>query len=121
MVLLAGSASADIWISTTHHEGDTPLNVATARGFVDGNELWNQCDKNADSYPHIMCMAYIVGVADVYSNQTANNMCLPKNATEEQLADVVTKYLRQHPEERHYTAQSDVLVALAEAFPCNRS
>jgi hypothetical protein len=34
--------------------------------------------------------------------------------------ELVTKYLREHPEERHYTAQSDVLAALAEAFPCKR-
>ncbi|OGA05844.1 MAG: hypothetical protein A2W68_08690 [Betaproteobacteria bacterium RIFCSPLOWO2_02_64_14] len=45
--------------------------------------------------------------------------CLPHYATRQQLADVVTKYLRDNPAERHQPAQFLVLEALATAFPCN--
>ncbi|MBI5463130.1 MAG: hypothetical protein HY941_13170 [Gammaproteobacteria bacterium] len=35
-----------------------------------------------------------------------------------QLRLVVIKYLRDHPEQLHYVASSEVMVALSEAFPC---
>ncbi len=44
--------------------------------------------------------------------------CIPENVTNGQVSDVVIKYLRDHPEERHILAAILVVKAMAEAFPC---
>jgi len=119
VILTASGAHADTWLTTTHHEGDLPLYVASQHGFYDGNQLWNQCNNIPASYAYMVCVGYIVGVADVLVNENSNNVCLPSNATQAQVADVVTKYLRDYPERRHFLAYSTVAVALADAFPCS--
>lgn len=45
--------------------------------------------------------------------------CLPNSATRPQLVDVVSKFLRDNPAERHNEAQGLVVRALATAFPCD--
>jgi hypothetical protein len=44
--------------------------------------------------------------------------CVPPSVVNDQAVDVVTNFLRAHPEDRHHSAVSLVLQALAEAFPC---
>jgi len=44
--------------------------------------------------------------------------CVPKNVTISQTKDVVTRWLANNPERRHYSADSLVAWALAEGFPC---
>jgi hypothetical protein len=45
--------------------------------------------------------------------------CLPANVTVGQMQDVVENYLREHPENRHFTAASLIADALQRKFPCN--
>ena len=47
-----------------------------------------------------------------------SNHCLPGNVTRRQLMDVVTKYLRDNPAQRHLPAPGLVVSALEAAFPC---
>lgn len=54
-------------------------------------------------------------------NDFANNVfnhCITENASNEQLMDVVVKYMRENPEIRHETARFLVWQAYQEAFPC---
>lgn len=44
--------------------------------------------------------------------------CVPPDATNEQLRDVVLRYLGNHPEDRHFPARGLIWNALVEAFPC---
>jgi hypothetical protein len=44
--------------------------------------------------------------------------CIPEGVAKRQIVDVVTKHLRERPQDRHLTAVSIVAEALAEAFPC---
>ena len=44
--------------------------------------------------------------------------CIPNRVTDRQTTDVVVRYLKEHPEQRHYAAANLVAETLAEAFPC---
>lgn len=91
---------------------------ALAGSFNNGNELHTRCSENgfAEGY----CFGYIAGISDVLSNAAIGdfNACQPKDVTVQQVVDVVKKYLKENPQDRHFTANSLVAYALSEAFPC---
>jgi Rap1a immunity proteins len=91
----------------------SPTSAFSARGFVTGDELSSKCSINSP-----MCMGYIAGVSDIMS--TDGDICLPNNATIQQIVDIVAKYLSDHPERRHYSASSESGIALMQAFPCSK-
>ena len=68
------------------------------------------------------CYAYVEGVADdaqaTFSALHVKLFCLPQGVTSRQLVDIATNYLRDHPEQRHTVASANVVLALANAFPC---
>jgi hypothetical protein len=97
-----------------------PLSAARSE-FTTGNSLWTLCNEAAGTW----CVAYVEGVADVLLPIWAKGgdfngwrACIPKDAIGSQVTDVVIKFLREHPEWRHFTASSLVAQALAQAFPC---
>ena len=57
-------------------------------------------------------IGYALGVAD-----TSLNVCVP-DATGRQLADIGLRYIKQHPEIRHYKANRLLVSAFNEAWPC---
>jgi len=81
---------------------------------IDGNELQKACESesNADDG---FCVGYIIGAADAFLS--VGFIC-SKGIQYGQIRKVVLKYLRNNPERLHYSANSLVGVALAEAFPC---
>jgi hypothetical protein len=89
-----------------------------------GNELWSLCTDTQGGVHgsgYWICLGYVQGIADAVD--TPNGLsgwraCRPEGATRGQLQDVVTRWLDQHPEQRHYSAATLVAKALAEAFPC---
>jgi Rap1a immunity proteins len=82
------------------------------RGFVDGNQLYERCNK-----PDDFCAGYVAAVSDALGPD--QHVCIPNAVTVKQAADVITNYLRDHPEQRHYAAWGLGLLALRLAFPCN--
>ena len=51
---------------------------------------------------------------------TARVFCVPQGETGVgQLVEVVKQYLRDHPENRHRSADELVTAALKQKFPCN--
>jgi hypothetical protein len=58
-------------------------------------------------------MAYVIGVFDA----TTSSYNLPAQATTGQVIAVVSKYLKEHPEDWSKPAADLVVKALAEAFP----
>jgi len=89
--------------------------------FFSGNTLLERC--NADfNY----CQGYVVGLADAIEDLTNWGQIkncqikLTAGITGKQLADIFIKYLREHPEERHYTAGSIIISRLKEVFPCSK-
>jgi hypothetical protein len=91
----------------------SPTFAFSAKGFVTADDLSSKCSVNSP-----MCTGYIVGVSDIMS--TNEDICLPNNATVQQIVDIVAGYLSGHPERRHYSASSESGIALMQAFPCNK-
>lgn len=112
ITLLASVARADMYITANPKEGDMPLWINSG-AFYTGNELYDKCQRQI-----AFCQGYIAGVADVLSAQNGNSICIPKGVVLGQLTDVVTYWLRDHPEKRQYTANSQVYLALDKAFHC---
>jgi hypothetical protein len=86
---------------------------------LDGAELSPE-----DMTKGIWCAAYLSGFVDavgltppVILGQRA--VCLPADGVSGgQLARIVTKWLREHPEHLHESGRAETLLALAWAFPC---
>jgi hypothetical protein len=89
-----------------------------------GNELLEWC-QSGDTWQTGRCYGYVIGVADL---QTMVGKALPENRqsciaegmTVGQIVEVAIKYLKQHPEERHFNASVLMVKAIAEAFPCQQ-
>jgi hypothetical protein len=93
-----------------------------------GMDLRDACrathlDMNVDSATKLQvmkmvrCVAYVDGVTDGWV-QAGGHLCAPASATLEQYADVVSKYLEDHPERLHLQAGMLVIEALNRAWPC---
>ncbi|MBA8881683.1 Rap1a/Tai family immunity protein [Phyllobacterium myrsinacearum] len=87
-------------------------------GFYNGNDLYNVCkDNTKDEY--ILCLGYTQGSADsfdVIRLLSKKEPCLLSPISGEQVADVVTKYLKNNPDKRHEPGGFLVNKALTEAF-----
>lgn len=111
---------------------------ATAQLF-DGNALYGIC-RSEDTTRQGFCLGYLIGVTEGLrfgafqvlkqideSNTTEGinsssdlllRFCIPENASNAQLRDVVLAYLGDNPESRHETARFLVWLAYVKAFPC---
>ena len=93
----------------------------SAGSYLNGNELYDQCQRPEST----LCLAYVMGIYDGHLDAVAQDrarrmVCLTGSVEAQQLKDVVTRYLRDHPETRHATAASIALYALGQAFPCRQ-
>jgi hypothetical protein len=89
-----------------------------AQGFLSGNQLYERCVADMNTVANSYCIGYVAGIADVLS--ASKITCASDGVTVGQVTDIVVKYLRDHPEKRHYAAQDQVGTALMQAFPCQR-
>jgi len=111
--------------------------------WADGNELLSNCsaaERVADgehvsdkiAYDATACMAYLSGVRDLNSLYRAAAIedktvlpdlvfCSPDDGVKTgQLARIVVKYLKGHPETLHRSEILLTMLALKDAFPCRR-
>lgn len=92
--------------------------------FATGNTLLRECEGNRLNQPS--CLAYMSGLADGLAllfelhPQSSIRACVPDKVTVSQIRDVVLKYLREKPEDRHEAASTLGLLALVGAFPCKK-
>ena len=116
------------------------LSLATASHAqqIGGNELLETCTSDNQVLAGF-CIGYIIGysegapwgaalaAASVSGDMGSdiNNLvgaitgsCVPADAANDQLRDVVTKYLQENPASRHESARTLIWMAYAEAFPC---
>jgi len=63
-----------------------------------------------------LCLGYVAGTFDTLD--ALKMTCRPNEVTMGQAQDMITKYLRDHPETRHLNASDLVGAFLAETFPC---
>ena len=87
-----------------------------------GNDLLQLCESK-DKFEQAFCIGYVTGITDVEGFDSAiyperQRSCIAEKATSGQLSDIVVKYLKDHPEERHLQAAILVVKAMGQAFPC---
>lgn len=89
--------------------------------FQDGNELYRhlfEWEKNGITIENSFNVGTVFGyVTGVYETFATNLLDRPANVTTRQLIDVVIKYFKEHPEERHEGANVLVKRAILEAWP----
>ena len=91
-----------------------------AQQFYDGNALYGMCAAPPEAtVQQSECAGYVTGVADTLV--MTKQICLPSRVIVREVVDVVIKYLRDNPAMRHYSAASDIGVALTDSFPCQNS
>ena len=99
----------------------SPAHAGTIR-YVTGNDLVDQMqnyekalarDHTMDPVKAGMFMGYVTGVADA----TRMLYDQPEGVTKGQIAAIVAKYLRAHPENWSEPASDLVVAAMLEAFP----
>jgi hypothetical protein len=104
----------------------TSMAEAMIKASLNGNTLYATCTGNDSDRQ--FCLGYVLGISDAmesYQSGTGVNFggskaCVPVGVVFEQQRDVVTNWLREHPEARHYGAPGLVKKALSEGFPCKR-
>ena len=93
--------------------------------FKNGNALYSDlqnCEKidrdgeTGNVYQCGIAMGYVSAIADVAG--VNENTCFQSGVTLKQIKDVVYLWLKNNPADRSYTAESLVLAALKEAWPC---
>jgi len=71
-----------------------------------------------------ICMGYIMSAIDAYpiihTAYPTVEFCAPKEVNYTKDLKVVTKFLRDHPEFLHKQAGMLVILAMSNAFPCNK-
>lgn len=87
---------------------------------LSGNWLYNLCNNNK-TYCFTYIVGYTRGIYDIGyydSNQKPEDiLCIKKkNITFEQMTDVVTKYIKNNPQERHKYLGDIIFNALQKAF-----
>ena len=84
---------------------------------MSGNDLLKYCE-STDGSERTLCNAYISGVRDGATVEAQTlSFDMPLGVTSEQLQDIVVKYLKGNPENRHQFAGFLVLKALRNAYP----
>jgi hypothetical protein len=92
-----------------------------------GNQIYDLCQHyKADRLKGSLgpgCFMYIAGVTQtlVLNDDTKmmTSPCPGKEVTDEQVTDVVIKWMDDHPEKRDLAAPYIVMESLNKAFPCN--
>ena len=97
--------------------------MSSFAGWESGNTLYQKLTSQT-LWENAMATGFIAGVFDGYATEQnwdnqAHYICMPDNATKQQLSDTVKKYLEDNPQDRHFNAASIVLNALSLAYPCN--
>jgi hypothetical protein len=96
-----------------------------------GDMLYAHC-LSSNTYARGICLGYVEGVADAGEQQAlagasvsgdASTLgtwrwCIPTGAALGQARELVVKFLRENPAERHLAAAGIVASALQRAWPC---
>lgn len=102
------------------------LSAGASGGYLNGNKLYdyaksyhrNEANPGANVQDLVNAsyfLGYITAAADTFN--TTEKFCVPKGVSSDQLADITYQYLRDNPDQRQYTASSNLFVALKHAFP----
>jgi len=70
----------------------------------------------------VFCFGFVIGIADVMEDNPLDgrSACIPRDATIQQVTDVVIAFLENNPDIRDFTGESLAVQALSERYPCAR-
>lgn len=96
------------------------LAASSSAYALSGNDLmkWLPDYEQNNGFSGGLYLGYVSGIADL-GNKIL--FCSKQNVTRGQLAAIVGKYLRNHPESWQEEASTLVAAAIEEAFPCPKS
>ena len=80
--------------------------------FYDGNDLYADCQQEFNVKCHYSVIAHI----DSHSVMLTRFFCLPENGTAGQYKDIVSVWMKNHPQYRNLPFADIVWMALFEAF-----
>jgi len=92
---------------------------ASVGGFWSGNDLYHYCV--GSTAQHEVCVAYILGVVDtddIVRASTGRPRCLHEGVQAEQLGDIVSRFLVDHPEQRVWPAAGLVAYSVQQGLGC---
>ncbi|MGR9283958.1 Rap1a/Tai family immunity protein [Rhizobium johnstonii] len=88
--------------------------------FQGGNNVYKLCTTGLEtSFSGGFCLGFVMGVADNIETMVSlrdEPQCIRSNVSARQVADVVVKYLKDHPEKRDRPAADLAFLAITEAF-----
>lgn len=108
--------------------------MVSGAAMADGNALLTQCqqfikaadgEKDFDRGQAGMCVGFVEGVLSTtaFFGENLDNdakLCIPKTATNGQLARVVVKYLEDNPAKLNQGKTGLVWLSMKDAYPCKR-
>lgn len=108
------------------------ISLFSSTCFANGNDLLNKCNDAIQAFDYNIvksehniaaCALYIEGVADTIrafdTDQKVLKVCWPKTPlSTAQLVRIVTKYLKENPQNLHVEKSFLVMHSLSLAFPC---
>lgn len=86
-----------------------------------GNSLYADCTNgpaSAIGFCYGRVQGFMLGWEMASGETSANVFCRPAGTTMGQTGDIIVKYLREHPEQRHADWRPLILLALNQAWPC---
>ena len=98
------------------------LLVRPAHAATTGNDLLRFCTSDANSVEQSFCLGYLHGLVDgvmviKISEARPQVFDIPAGVDILQVRDVVVRFLKENPKDRHLSAATLVFKALTEAFP----
>lgn len=88
-----------------------------------GNDLHDFCKSESTS----ACTGIISGTVrgfelaeEAHSESIKPVLCIPSTVRNSQLVDIVKNYLQANPKERHKNLHVLTVIAVMDAFPCNK-
>jgi hypothetical protein len=97
------------------------LEVSGARAeyFETGRDLYQKC-RTPGTAAQVFCFGFIIGIADVMEDNPLDgrSACIPRDASIQQVTEVVIGFLERNPDIRDFTGESLAVQALSDKFPC---
>lgn len=82
--------------------------------YMSGNMLLQRI-RSDDAFERLVALGYVMGVSDVGQGKIH---CAGSQVTSGQARDVVRQYLERNPSVRDFSADTLVMAALQDAWPC---
>jgi hypothetical protein len=101
------------------------LPTPAVAAFYSGNDFLSYCNAPETAAARGKCTSFVAGAFDASEllltdreRDRSRFFCVPPSVTLGQLTDVLLKYVRENPAERHETAVSLFFKAIWTAWPC---